>query len=624
MCGIAGLIDPDGSADDALLERMSAPLVKRGPDDGGMLQENGCALLHRRLSIIDVEGGHQPILNEDGTLALVCNGEIYDFCELRSRLESKGHRFRTRSDSEVILHLYEDLGPDCVRQLNGMFAFAILHLKERRLFCARDRFGQKPLFYAVNGTKFAFASGPASLAVVPWVNTHLNAAALREFLVYQTIPEPESVYCGVRKVPPQSWALWRDGQLHIEAYGAPSLTADFAGNYEEARAELTTRLSAAVERRLVADVPVGMFLSGGVDSSVICALAAERSPERIRTFSIGFPEPKYDERNHAERVAKHFGTEHHFREVRADDFAFLERIASDFEEPFGDASMLPTALLAEFTHDQVKVALSGDGADELFGGYDRYRIMHWARLYTVVPAALRRGIRNLLLAALPPKTEERTPLGKLRRLVEISDRDGVEQYLAILSRFPEGFADRLFGEQLRAPDLSGHPFDPARTLQKQYRERPALVDAIMELDIRTYLPNDILVKVDRASMAQALEVRSPFLDPNVADLALSLPHAWKLRGGRGKRILTDALGGYLPSGIVGRSKMGFGVPLAQWFRNQWRDLARDALFDGECIRQELFRSDGLQQLFDDHQQNRADHSYTLFMILILELWLRQR
>ncbi|MFW5803507.1 MAG: asparagine synthase (glutamine-hydrolyzing) [Verrucomicrobiota bacterium] len=624
MCGIAGLIDPNGSTDDALLERMSAPLVKRGPDEGGMLRQNGCALLHRRLSIIDVEGGHQPIVNEDGTLALVCNGEIYDFCELRNRLESKGHSFRTRSDSEVILHLYEDLGPDCVCQLNGMFAFAILHLKERRLFCARDRFGQKPLFYAVDGAKFAFASGPASLAAVPWVDTNLNAAALREFLVYQAIPGPESVYCGVRKLPPQSRALWRDGELHIEPYGVASLTADFAGSYEEARTELTERLGAAVERRLIADVPVGMFLSGGVDSSVICALAAERSAGQIRTFSIGFPEPKYDERKHAERVAKHLGTDHHFREVCADDFAFLERIAADFEEPFGDASMLPAALLAEFTRGQVKVALSGDGADELFGGYDRYRVMHWARLSTVVPAALRRGVRKLLLAALPPKTEERTALGRLRRLVEISDREGVEQYLAVISRFPERLSDRLLGPRLREPELSGQPDIPERALQKQYREHPALVDAIMELDIRTYLPNDILVKVDRTSMAQALEVRSPFLDPNVADLALALPHAWKIRGGRGKRILTDAFGGYLPPGIVGRSKMGFGVPLAQWFRNQWRDLARDALFDGECIRQELVRSEGLQQLFDDHEQNRADHSYTLFMLLILELWLRQR
>ncbi len=624
MCGIAGLIDPNGSADEVLLERMSAPLVKRGPDDGGMLRENGCALLHRRLSIIDLEGGHQPILNEDGSLALVCNGEIYDFRELRSRLESKGHQFRTHSDSEVILHLYEDLGADCVRHLNGMFAFAILHVRERRLFCARDRFGQKPLFYAVDGAKFAFASGPASLAVVPWIDTNLNAAALREYMVYQSIPEAESVYCGVRKLPPQSWALWRDGQLRIESYGYPSVTADFTGDYEEARKELAERLGAAVERRLVADVPVGMFLSGGVDSGVVCALAAERSAEQIRTFSIGFSDPKYDERRHAERIAEHLGTEHHFREVRADDFAFLERIAVDFEEPFGDASMLPTALLAEFTRGHVTVALSGDGADELFGGYDRYRIMHWLRLYTLVPPALRRGLRKLLLAALPPKTEERTPLGRLRRLVEISDRDGVEQYLAVISRFPEGCADLLFGERLREPGTPERPFEPDRVLRQAYRDHPPLVDSIMELDIRTYLPNDILVKVDRASMAQALEVRSPFLDPNVADLALSLPHAWKLRGNRGKRILTDALGGHLPSGIVGRSKMGFGVPLARWFRNQWRAPARDALFDGECVRLDIFRPEGLRQLFDEHEQDRADHSYTLFMTLILELWLRQR
>ena len=621
MCGIAGLIDPECSADEALLQRMAAPLVKRGPDDAGMHSANGCALLHRRLSIIDVEGGRQPILNEDRTLALVCNGEVYGFRELRKRLEGRGHRFRTHSDNEVILHLYEEHGPDCVRQLNGMFAFAILHTKERRLFCARDRFGQKPLFYAADAAKFAFASGPASLAVLPWVDTELNRAVIGDFLAYQYIPAPQSIYRGVRKLPPHSWGMWQDGKFRIESYGAPALTGGFQGSYAEAREELVARLGASVQKRLVADVPVGLFLSGGVDSSVVCALAAERSSEQVRSFSIGFPERKYDERAAAAQVAQHLNTEHHFREVSTDDFHRLERIVHDFEEPFGDASMLPTALLSEFTREHVTVALSGDGADELFGGYDRYRVMHLARLYGIVPERVRRGLRKLLCALLPPKSEERTVLGRLRRLVEISDLDGVEQYLAVISRFPQSLGDSL----LAPPVLEATRERPSIAfLQDHFEPHAQLVDAIMDLDIASYLPNDILVKVDRASMAHALEVRSPFLDPDVADLALSLPHSWKLRGGRGKRIVKDAFASRLPPVVTSRPKQGFGVPLARWFRGPWREPAHDLLLDGACVRERLFRSDGLRLLLTEHRELRADHSYALFNALVLELWLRSR
>lgn len=621
MCGIAGLIDSGGRPEQSLLARMAAPLVKRGPDDEGFLRGEGVALVHRRLSIIDLEGGHQPILNEDESLAIVCNGEIYGFCELRKRLENRGHSFRTHSDNEVILHLYEEHGPDCVRQLNGMFAFAILHVRERRLFLARDRFGQKPLFYAQSGGRFAFASGPASLAVVPWVDTGLDPSAIHDFLEYQYVPEPRSIYRGVSKFPPHSWGMWENGRLRIESYWEPAVSSGFIGCREAAREALAESLRASVRRRLVADVPVGLFLSGGLDSSLVCSLAAEVATETVQTFSIGFPERKYDEREFAAAAARHIGTDHHFLEVRPDDFDRLERIVRDTEEPFGDSSILPTSLLSEFTRRHVTVALSGDGADELFGGYDRYRVMHLARLYAAVPAALRCGIRKSLLAVLPPKTEERTALGRLRRLVELSDLAGVRQYLRLISKLPDECRDGLYGEALApAPADSARP----RVLDAAVREGRVDVDAIMELDLSTYLNNDILVKVDRASMAHALEVRSPFLDPSVAELALSLPHQWKLDGRRGKRILREALGDRLPPQVVSRTKMGFGVPVARWFRDEWRQQTRELLLEGRSVEQGLFRRDGLNRILQTHSERKADYSGLLFCLLVLEIWLQSR
>jgi len=599
---------------------MAAALAGRGPDDQGFLARPAAGLAHRRLSIIDLEGGHQPILSEDGSLALVGNGEIYDFRELRTQLEARGHRFRTGSDNEVVLHLYEEYGTDCLARLNGMFAFAILELESGRLFLARDRFGQKPLFYTQSGGRFAFASGPAALQALPWVSDELDLTAVHDFLEYQYIPEPRSIYQDIRKFPPHHFGIWEDGRLRLESYWEPRLNPTFSGTYKEAQQALQAALEGAVARRLVADVPVGIFLSGGFDSTLICALAQAASATPVQTFSIGFPEKKYDEREFAAAAARHLGTNHHFREVQPDDFERLTRIVADFEEPFGDASMLPTWLLSQFARQEVKVALSGDGADELFGGYYRYRIMHLCRCFTLCPAPLRRRLRQALLNLLPPKTEERTFWGRIRRLVEISDSDGLRQYLTLISRCPEQLRRRLYGERMR--DVCRDRPD-TWPLEQAWHEHPRLVDAIMELDISTYLNNDILVKVDRASMAHALEVRNPFLDRHVAKLALSFPYEWKQRGSTRKRILLDTFGNRLPRSAVKRPKMGFGVPLARWFRAQWRQPAEDLLIAGKCVESGLFSGAGLQTLLEEHNQSRADHSYTLFNLLVLEIWLRK-
>ncbi len=620
MCGIAGIIDPLRPPTAALLRGMGTPLVPRGPDDEGMLIRDGLGLIHRRLSIIDLAGGHQPILNEDESLAIICNGEVYDFQALRGQLEGRGHRFRTHSDSEVILHLYEEKGPACVGELNGMFAFVIAHLSGGRLFFARDRFGQKPFFYAMRDGRFAFSSGPASFKALDWVNRDLDPTAIHDYLEYQCIPCPRSIYKGVKKLQPGHFGVWDKGQLTLASYWQPNLTASFQGTYAEAVGAVRETLARAVKRRLVADVPLGTFLSGGMDSSLISALAVQQGIDKLSTFSIGFPDKKYDERHYAQQVADHLGTNHHFLEVRPGDFDHLATVVGYYEEPFSDASMLPTALLSAFTRRHVTVALSGDAADELFGGYYRYRVVHYLRLLAVAPAALRSTVKGLLLAMLPPKVEERTFWGRIRRLVELSDLDALEQYLQLISRFPDTLRRTVYSDEM---NTALRDYRGIGVLESHFRDRGHLVNAIMELDCRTYLPDDILVKVDRASMAHALEVRSPFLDPNVAELALSLPYHFKQSGQRRKKILHDAFGSLLPPGIFSRPKMGFGLPVARWLRQEWEAPAKELLLDGKLI-QTLFRRDKLEQMFNVHLACQADYSYPLFALIVLELWLREQ
>jgi asparagine synthase (glutamine-hydrolysing) len=610
-------MNPEVAPTAELLRRMAAPMARRGPDDEGIFLRGPLGLAHRRLSIIDLAGGHQPILNEDESLALVCNGEIYGFRELRSQLQARGHRFRSQSDSEVILHLYEEKGEACLNELNGMFALAIAHLQSGRIFLARDRFGQKPLFYAQDAGRLAFASGPASLVSLDWVDQTLDPTAIHDYLEYQCIPCPRSIYRGVRKMPPGSYAVWNQGQLRLESFWKPSLKADFCGSYQDAVGELRRCLNQAVSRRLIADVPLGTFLSGGVDSSLISALAVANGKGRLSTFSIGFPEKKYDERQFAQLVATHLQTDHHFLEVNPDNFDSLAEVVGFYEEPFADASMLPTALLSKFTRQYITVALSGDGADELFGGYYRYRVVHLCRLMGILPRGLRSAVKNLLLSILPPKVEERSFWGRIRRLVELGDLENLEQYLQVISRFPESLRRSAYGPEMQQALMD---YRGISVLENHYSPAEYAANAIMELDCKTYLPDDILVKVDRASMAYGLEVRSPFLDPELAQLALSLPYGFKQHGRRRKRILEDAFAPLLPPEIFSRPKMGFGLPVANWLRGAWRQPAYDLLLNGK-LGQGLFRREALESMLDRHCEQRADYSYPLFALLVLELWL---
>lgn len=621
MCGIAGVVDALAPPNSEILDRLAASLRCRGPDDEGRLlrPERGVGLVHRRLSIIDLAGGRQPIANEDETLALVCNGEVYDFAEKREALAARGHRFRTGSDNEVILHLYEERGEVCLTELNGMFAFAIVHLPSGEVFLARDRFGQKPLFYAQAGARFAFASGPAALATLPWVDSALEPTAIHDYFEYQYVPTPRSIYRGVRKVPPGSWARWDGTGLTLHPYWQRRLSADRDLAYADAQGEVRTRLSAAVKRRLVADVPLGAFLSGGMDSSLICALAQREGGRQLSTFSIGFPEAKYDERAYAAAVAAHLGTDHHFLEVDPGSFAGLAAVVASFEEPFCDASMLPTALLARFTRQHVTVALSGDGADELFGGYYRTRVLHLLRALAPVPQGLRAAAGGALLRILPPKREERTFWGRLRRLVELAPLEGLARYRRLITRFPEGDRRGLYQPDFAAALGDYRGDEPLAAL---HRSELDPTDAFLELEISSYLPDDILVKVDRASMACSLEVRSPFLDPTVAELAFALPYRFKQRGRSRKRLLADAFAHLLPKPIFARPKMGFGVPLARWVRGPWLAPVRERLLESPHLAP-FFRREALAQYLQTHVDGAADHSYGLFALVVLALWLEE-
>jgi asparagine synthase (glutamine-hydrolysing) len=397
----------------------------------------------------------------------------------------------------------------------------------------------------------------------------------------------------------------------------------FNRSYREACHELRDHLRHAVGKRLVADVPLGMFLSGRMDSSIICALAQQQLDRPALTFSIGFPEKKYDERDYAQMVSHHLGTDHHFLEVVPNDFDHLRQIVRDYEEPFCDASMLPTSLLAKFTRQNVTVALSGDGADELFGGYYRYRIMHWCRLLTVCPESIRRTLARYLLKIVPPKTEERTFWGNLRRLIEISETSGLQQYLKLISRCPAGLKESLYGDAMKSLAPLPDSLEVLQCFSRSTTHDTSFIDDIMEIDQRTYLVDDILVKVDRASMAYGLEVRSPYLDTEVAEFAMSLPYHWKQQGTQRKMILSDSCSDLLPGEIFQRKKLGFGVPLARWFRGDWLEPSKALLLDGKLVAGGLFRQDRLEWLMKTHLGMKADHSYIIFALLVLEIWMQE-
>lgn len=606
------------------LSRIAGQMRHRGPDGQGTYIDAQAGLAHTRLSIIDLDGGRQPLSNEDETVWTVFNGEIYNFAELRERLEARGHRFRTQTDTEVIVHLYEEEGDDCVKQLRGMFALAIWDSRRQRLLLARDRLGKKPLVYTVQDGVLAFASELNALMAVPGVIRELNPSAVDQYLSLGYIAHPQTIYRDVFKLPPACFAVFENGRLQLERYWSfgdegPLAAASEAEVCEQVRAELRE----ATRLRLVSDVPLGAFLSGGVDSSIIVALMQQLSPRPVKTFSIRFAESEYDESDHARLVAKHLGTEHHEFLVEENSFEALPSLVWHFGEPFADASALPTWFVSKLTRQAVTVALTGDGGDEVFCGYDRYKVLRRLAQFDVLPTRARQlagsaAVRRLLPGEHSSRLARRTHT--FLKLLALSPRERLSRIAAVI--FSEASKDNLYDAEFAWSARDQEPLSFMESASEQIAQTDFIAHATL-VDQLTYLPGDILTKVDIASMAHGLECRSPFLDQNVVALAARIPLSLKLRGNCGKYILKRAFADMIPQEILKRRKQGFVVPIARWFRGELKEHLREVLLDPSTLRRGYFQVSAVQQLIDEHVTGLQDHSRRLWALLCFELWHRQ-
>jgi asparagine synthase (glutamine-hydrolysing) len=620
VCGIAGCVHADGrAADPALVERMCAALEHRGPDARGIHASGPAGLGIQRLRVVDLEGGDQPIYNEDKTVAVVLNGEIYNFRELRRRLEAAGHRFRTDGDTETIVHLYEEEGVDCVRSLDGMFAFALWDESRRRLLVARDRVGKKPLFYALREGTLSFASELRALLRDEEIPHDVDEQALDCYLAYGYIPAPLSAFQAVRKLPPATSLVYEGGRVALERYWQLDYGQKHAvKDARQLHAPLLETLRRAVRRRLVADVPLGAFLSGGIDSSAVVAAMAQEMGEPVRTFSIGFDSERFDELAHARLISERFGTEHEELQVRPDAISIAPRIARHYGEPFADSSAIPSFYLAEMTRRHVTVALNGDGGDESFAGYTRYAANVLAGRLERVPMPLRR-LGAGLAARLPESAEEQGARNRVRRLGGSLALDGPARYERYVSLFDSTQRARLYSDEYRAALEDTDVVAEAIAEPWRQASGTSRLDLLLEVDTRTYLPGDLLTKIDIATMAHSLEARSPFLDPEMMQFAASIPAPMKLRGMEKKVILRDALRAWLPDSILDRPKQGFSVPLAEWLRGELREYSREVLLDPASLSSARFRPAAVEELLDGHLAGQ-DHSQRIWALLMLEQW----
>jgi asparagine synthase (glutamine-hydrolysing) len=619
MCGIAGLINTDRNSvvDRGTIHRMCQTIVHRGPDDEGMYVRGSVGLGMRRLSIIDLAGGRQPIHNEDSSVWIVFNGEIYNFPELRRQLEQAGHHFYTDTDTEAIVHLYEDLGTDCVQRLRGMFAFAIFDERQQALLLVRDRLGIKPLYYASTPGHLVFGSEvKAILAATPELN-ELNPQALLDFFYFGYIPEPATAFRRIQKLPPGHLALWTNGETKVRQYwDVPDYGVCEPRSEEECLEELESRLAEAVRMRLISDVPLGALLSGGVDSSLVVALMARASNAPVKTFSVGFSKSDFNEAQHARRVAQCFGTDHHELHVEPDIAQTVDALTRSMEEPFGDSSMIPTFYISRLAREHVTVALSGDGGDELFAGYDRYSLTLRRRALEPVPEWVRRWYRDRLHPLIP-----RTARGRAYAYnIALPWR---ERYLDSISLIPAFERQTpLLSCEFRASVQDHDPLD----LFRNYLDGAPAQDPLSQLlylDTKTYLPADILTKVDRMSMATSLEARVPFLDHVFVEYAVSLPAKLKMRGHLQKYILKKlAVRAGVPVDVVYRPKQGFALPLVHWIREEFKHELPRILLEPRTLQRGYLDRRGVCQLLDEHARGRRNHSGSIWRLLVFELWHR--
>ncbi len=634
MCGITGAVWTDArlAIEPDVLARMTSVLAHRGPDDAGAYRSElrhrpgygavpGAALGLRRLSIIDVAGGHQPLSNEDGSVWIVFNGEIYNHHELHRRLEGAGHRFRTASDTEAIVHLYEDEGLGFLDHLNGMFGLAIWDERYGRLVVARDRLGEKPLYYRHEAGRLAFASELKSLLEIPGIERQLDPQALDEYLTYQYVPHPRTILRGFAKLPPGHYGVFADDRWTVEPYWHVDFNRQLERPLADCAAELRELMTSAVRMRLESEVPLGAFLSGGVDSSLVVGLMQRLSAAPVKTFSIGFAESAYDETPYAREVAARLGTEHHEFIVEPRSAEVLSKLVWHYDEPFADSSAVPTYWVSKLSREHVTVALTGDGGDELFAGYLRYQAVRLAAALDRLPPLNRLAAARWwerLGRGRPP----RSMLRRAGRLAEALRYPPGRRYLELVSLFNEPARAALYSDAFLADLPDADPYAFLASAQRRCRLRDRVTAASLA-DVLTYLPCDLLTKVDVASMATSLECRAPFLDHRVVELAAALPISYKLRGRRTKRILGEAFPELLPRQVTRRRKMGFAVPLAEWFRGELGTLARDVLLDPSTLARGYFRPGAVEGLLAEHAASTADHGHRLWGLLFFELWHRQ-
>ncbi|MEP7272128.1 MAG: asparagine synthase (glutamine-hydrolyzing) [Acidobacteriota bacterium] len=626
MCGIAGIISERAGDDgQARIVPMIDALAHRGPDASGVWSDSHCTLGHRRLAIIDLSpAGRQPLTNEDDTIWITFNGEIYNFQALRDDLESRGHTFRTRTDTEAIVHAYEEWGTDCVKHLRGMFAFGIWDQPKRRLFLARDRVGKKPLFYARSNGRFLFASELQGLLANRNLPREVDREAIDSYLSWGYIPAPKTGFRGIRKLPPAHWLTFEEtpnGWVEkVERYWSLEYQPKQVLREEEAVEALREKLKEAVRLRMISDVPLGAFLSGGIDSSIVVGLMAQLSDRPVKTFSIGFKQAEWDETAHAERIAKLWGTDHHQYVVEPKALEILPLLVRHYGEPYADSSAVPTFYVSQLTRAEVTVALNGDGGDESFAGYERYLGNRLAERVRSVPGS--GWIAKELTRLLPASSHPKSRTTQARRFLAVATAAMPERYARWIGYFGREAKDELLTNEFKA-SLNGS--DPEGWMAALFAAAEGCdpVDAAMAVDIESYLPYDLLVKVDITSMANSLEARSPFLDHEVMEFAARLPVNLKLRGRESKYLLKRAFRDLLPVENVARRKMGFGVPVGEWFRNELRELLRDALLSDEAAARGYFDREAVAKLVNEHLEGKVDYSGKLWNLMMLELWHRE-
>lgn len=624
MCGITGFVNANGDAvDRSILERMNHAIFHRGPDEDGFYVHENVGLAMRRLSIIDLASGQQPIYNANRTKAIVFNGEIYNYQSLRDDLVQRGHNFYTKSDTEVVIHLYDEYGEDCLQYLRGMFALAIWDETEKSLFLARDRVGKKPVLYShqPNGD-LIFGSEFQAVLQHPSVSREVDMLAIDSYMSYLCVPAPQTAFKQIRKLEPGHWLKWKAGRIETKRYWLPDFSKKITITEAEAIEETTRILRESTKLRMISEVPLGAFLSGGVDSSAVVALMARESSSPVKTFTIGFEEEDFSELKYARRVAEHVGAEYHEFIVRPNALEVLPTLVEHYGEPYADSSAIPTYYVSKETRKHVTVALNGDGGDESFAGYERYAAMRIAEAYHRVPKALRKVFVEAPVNFLPTNELKRSRFRDAKRFLQAANLPRTERYFRWMSTFNRDAKQGLYTNEFEhavAGQNASHFLDDWFAKANG----TGTLDATLLTDQMTYLPNDLLVKVDIASMANSLEARSPFLDHNLIEFAASLPESMKMRQFETKSLLKKVAAKLVPKDVIYRKKMGFGVPVGKWFRGEMKDFVRGVLLSEKSLKRGIVRPEMIEKYVEEHTSARRDHSFQIWTLLMLELWFQR-